>query len=121
MKNRKLLFVMFLFVMMMILPCLLLAQNPSKGSGLRTSSDSVILGTLQLSQLVVIPGTADAVVTLYDSATAAGDVVTTWTCSHLHVEPCIQDWPYPGRTIKNGIYVSISGTGSSYIVEWSSR
>jgi hypothetical protein len=102
------------------------AQTGSKGTGALSASGSVYLGPCVLTQLLVqTNGTNNATVTVYDNSTNSGTVVTTWSCpgpgANSATNTCVQEWPYVGREIQNGIYVAISGTGASYIVEYRTR
>ena len=110
---------LFALALMVLLAAPACAQQTSHstGFGYLTGSGSVYLGPCELTQIIVkTDGTDAATITVYDSPSASGEVVTGWTCSGAS-NACAQDWVTP-RQIKNGIYVVISGTNASYIVEY---
>lgn len=109
-----------------VLLCLVLvspaiAGEEAAGSGEKTSSGVIYTGRCSITQLWVhTNGSNDAVVTLYDNTSAAGTKITPQlTCSAASTQ-CVGDWPTP-RAVENGIYLSISGTGASAIVEYIPR
>ena len=98
----------------------------STGLGWLTASQSIYQGQCVLTQLKVqTDGVHNATVVLYNNTSAAGEVITSWTCPGPGVNgatnTCEEDWPCPNREISTGIYATISGTGAQYIVEWRTR
>jgi hypothetical protein len=120
--DMKKYFTLLLLLALLAAPALVIAGDTSRstGYGYLATSQSIYLGPCVLTAIVVkTDGTNAATVTVYDSATGSGEVVAGWTCPGAS-NACTQDWPTPRRITKR-IYVSISGTNASYIVEYFTR
>lgn len=89
----------------------------SISSGEKTSSTTILTGTgYVMSVLIITNGTNDAKVILYDNTAASGKVIFEGTVTgseHFGGK----NWDFPVK-IHTGIYVAITGTGASAIVEY---
>jgi len=90
----------------------------SQTSGEQTSDAAIVASGCYLSAIwAITDGTNNAKVIIYDNASAAsGTVVGELTivgASHFGG----RDWLYP-IVMRNGIYVDVTGTGASYIIEY---
>jgi hypothetical protein len=78
------------------------------------------VGGILTSCLVITDGTNDATVILYDAA-AAADIAVTNKLAEFTVAGANnyggRDWSYPVK-FGAGLYMDITGTGASVIVEW---
>jgi hypothetical protein len=113
---RKAIFTI-LFVTFLAFPCM--AFDGAQGSAAITSDGAAATGSnVYITALTTITdGTNAATCLLYDNASAAsGDVIAKdWVPGALISNRLI--WAYP-RKVNAGIYVDITGTGASCIVEY---
>lgn len=113
-KDRTMIKRMVLMAIIFIMVC-----GFSIGSGEKTSDGSIASARCYISSVQIITdGTNDAKLILYDNASAAsGTVITEMTVTGTgHFGG--RYWA-PERLCINGIYADITGTGASYIVEYS--
>lgn len=107
-----------ILVLSFLIPTFVIAGEHSIGSGEKTSDAAVVATSCKITSLgVFTDGTNDAKVVLYDNASAASGAVI-WECTvnggdHYGG----RDWNFP-RLCFNGIYADVTGTGASYIVEY---
>ena len=115
---RRLLLSILLVVLMVSMS---MASEESAGSGELSSSQLVYTGRGAITQVWIhTDGVNDATVTLYDSLSAAGTKITPSIVCPAGSIQCAGDWPIP-RSVSTGIYLSLSGTGATAIVEYVPR
>lgn len=111
------------YVMILILiPVWLFAAEPplSTGSGEQTADALIYTGRCALASILIITdGSNNAKVVIYDGTTASGTVIyETTVLSTDHYGG--RNWTFPVQ-VAQGIYVDVTGTGASYIVEYIQR
>ena len=93
------------------------AFDGSIGSGEKTVDSLIYSNPCYITGVYIITnGTNDAKVIIYDNTTAAGTVRWEQTVAGTDNYGG-RDWSYPKR-FDNGIYVDVTGTGASYIIEY---
>ena len=94
-----------------------LGFDPSFGPGEQTVDKLIYTGSCYITGILIITnGTDDAKVILYDNTSASGDV--RWEQTVIGGDNYGgRSWTYP-KKFYNGIYVDVSGTGASYIIEY---
>lgn len=113
----KKLIVLVLFVVLVAPPYALAIRDFSESSGEQTASAQIYSGECYVSKIwVITDGTNDAKVIIYDSKTGSGKVVGEITVNGGSQFGGVAN-PYPVHH-NNGIYVTVSGSGASYIVEY---
>lgn len=93
----------------------------SKSLHEKTASAQLVTGRgLLYSVEVITDGSNDAVCNVYDVASSGDAAASTklfeWTQTATGKQGG-RDWMHPVQ-FTDGLYVTISGTGASYIVEW---
>ena len=93
----------------------------SYGSGEQTADAAIYAGQCVITAVrVITDGTNNAKVIVYDHASAASGTVRLelTAVGNTHHKAAIF---YHPKTMFNGIYVDVSGTGASYIIEYVPR
>ena len=82
-----------------------------------TSSGQAVTGACWITGLAVVTnGTNDATITVYDGTSTSGAMIGTYYVpGALYGDRAV--WTFP-RRVNNGIYVNVSGTGASAVVEY---
>lgn len=110
---------LFTLLAMVLMAFPVMAFDGAQGSAEITSDGAAVTGSnVYLTALTTITnGSADATCLLYDSATAASGTVVAkdWVPGALISNRLV--WTYP-RKVVSGIYVDITGSGASCIVEY---
>lgn len=94
--------------------------NPAACSGQKSSSELILTGRgLLASILLLTDGSNDATLTVYDNTAASGKIVRKFKVLASE-EFGGTILPYP-IYMENGIYVAVSGTGATYIIDYINR
>ena len=109
-------------VLLLLLFCLpAFAFEGAVSSGEQTADAAIYADAAWLTGIwVITDGTNDAKVIVYDNASAAsgtviGEITITGSGNFGG-----RDFPFPVK-MYNGIYVDVTGTGASYIIEYTVR
>ena len=112
----KKLFVTLLIVLFLVTPAL--GFQGAKSSGEKTSDTAIMAGPGYITAVYVITdGSNNAKVILYDNASAASGTVMLEMTVVASDNYGGRSWVFPAEFFK-GIYVDVSGTGASYIIEY---
>lgn len=89
----------------------------STGSGQKTASECLVSAPCNVTAIEVITdGTNPATVIAYDGLDDWGKVIAKWVVAGADNQG-ERSWQFP-RKCETGLYVAVSGTGASYIAEW---
>ena len=90
----------------------------AKSSGEKTSDAAVVAsGGFLTSVYVITDGSNNAKVIIYDNASAASGTVLLEMTVIASDQYGGRSWVFPAE-FYNGIYVDVTGTGASYIIEY---
>lgn len=104
-------------LMVLLVSCQVWAFDASSGTKELTASGQAVTGGCWITGLqIVTDGTNAATVTLYDGTGTSGKKIGTfWLPGALYGDR--YQWTFP-RRCESGIYLSLSGTGASAIIEY---
>lgn len=97
--------------------CHALAFDGSTATHAMTASGQAVTGPCWITAVqVVTNGSNDATITVYDGTSTSGGMIGTYYVpGALYGDRVV--WTFPRRVV-NGIYVNVSGTGASAVVEY---
>ena len=111
---------LFAIILILLIPAMASAFNSSQGStgsGEQTADATIYTGKCWITGLhIITDGTNNAKVIIYDNTAASGTV--RWEQTVIGGDHYGgRTWTFPKR-FDTGITVDVSGTGASYIVEY---
>jgi hypothetical protein len=116
----------FIFISLAIIAALFInfyAFADSISSGEQTSSGAIIKGPAILKGAMLISNaSSDPKIILYDNSAAASGTVISEISFDISVSGDLVKYvPFPDVTCYDGLYVTASGTGASYVIYYEHR
>jgi len=116
---KKIVFWLALMLLVLVVPALCFAAGPrwSTSSGEKTADLQVFTGTGVLTSVQLITdGSNPATATVHDGTSNSDKKIGEFKCDGLDYY-CGWIWDFP-VWVNVGIYVDVSGTDASYIIEY---